>query len=92
MKALHISGKRWFQKSYGNTYHSVKAFVDGKLVVNVPYCYGYDSQYIQTAENGLAKLGYLSDMEHYEPLHRYCERKGIIYTTDVANVTRKRDL
>ncbi len=33
IETLEISAKRWFQKSYGNTYHVVKAVVNEKEVV-----------------------------------------------------------
>ena len=29
MKTLHIEGRCWFQRTYGNTYHTVAIWVDG---------------------------------------------------------------
>jgi hypothetical protein len=28
-RKLHIVGRLWFQKSYGNTYHTAEVFFDG---------------------------------------------------------------
>jgi len=59
-KAKHISiiGHRWFQKTYGNTYHSVTVSVDGVVIGHVPMAYGYGDQYIQSAFEILQNKGY----------------------------------
>jgi hypothetical protein len=59
-KAKHIVivGKRWFQRTYGNTYHSVSVEVDGEHLDYVPFAYGYDEGYLQTACQILQKHGY----------------------------------
>ncbi len=52
-----IVGKRWFQRTYGNTYHSVAVYkcsgtgknYTEKLLGYHPMTYGYDEQYLQTA-------------------------------------------
>jgi len=45
-----IVARRWFQKSYGNTYHSVRIFdEDNNLIAHEPMAYGYDEGYLQTA-------------------------------------------
>jgi hypothetical protein len=54
---ITIFGKRWFDKVNGNTYHSVKVYVNGKLVGFEPYAYGYDEGYLQTAVELLVKAG-----------------------------------
>lgn len=59
-KATHIVivGKRWFQRTYGNTYHSVSVEVDGELIEYRPFQYGYGEQYLQTACEVLQAAGY----------------------------------
>ena len=47
--SLHIEGRRWFQRTYGNTYHTVYIYSDGECVYSSPKEYGYDYQYITTA-------------------------------------------
>ena len=98
-----ITGRRWFQRSYGNTYHTVAMEVrnaDGDTVYTHKSGerYGYGEHFIQTAVEYLEKEGYLDGLQHYshggnEPLYAYCERMGyqkpIISAIDV---TRERDL
>lgn len=55
---IHVEAKRWFQKTYGNTYHSVKVYVNGKLIGQVPFRYGYDKAWQQTAHEILMEKGF----------------------------------
>jgi len=104
MKYLFIiTGRRWFQKSYGNTYHTATMEVrdeNGNTVYTYKSGerYGYGEQFIVTATEYFFKAGYLDGLEYHsngsiEPLYRYCERMGyprpIINTIDVQ---RERDL
>jgi len=90
--SVMILGRRWFQKTFGNTYHSVEVFVNGELVGYVPFSYGYDDGYVQT---GLKLL-----WEHYKPPYGwkesspiwYLKDKGIKATYRAIDVDRKRDL
>lgn len=49
IKSIVIEAKRWFDKVNGNTYHSVNVYVNGEFIGRVPYTYGYEEQYLQTA-------------------------------------------
>ena len=55
MKTLiTVIGKRWFQKTYGNTYHSVRVTIldvesGEEQEFYEPFKYGYDDQYRETA-------------------------------------------
>lgn len=57
INTMKIEGKRWFQRSYGNTYHTVKVFVNGE-VLKSEITYGYGSHYLQTAAELLKENGY----------------------------------
>jgi hypothetical protein len=52
-----IQAKRWFQKTFGNTYHSVSIIKDGEPLDRVNFKYGYGDSYMQTAHELLAKHG-----------------------------------
>lgn len=96
-RSIEINGRRWFRKGPGNTYHSVQIVVDGEVVHVVPYAYGYDRQYEETARAWLKREGYLPGIEDEpgrpgESLWRYCERVGCQYRDTVQDVSRKRDL
>jgi len=87
MKSLHISARRWFQKTYGNTYHSVNIYIDGQMVHRVPFAYGYGEQWLQTAIDWLRLNGY-PDAE-YGTLYL---RETLGGTYQCEDVQRKRDL
>lgn len=64
----HIEGRRWFQKTYGNTYHSVYFhFTDGSVERVADCAYGYGEGYLQTAYSkaGLDYGGTLELREKY---------------------------
>jgi hypothetical protein len=95
--SIAVYGKRWFQKTWGNTYHSVDVMVDGKLVHRIDFEYGYGSMYMQNATTWLEQNGYLPFLRHYanggyEPLWQYCRDRGINLMDNVTDVLRKKDL
>jgi hypothetical protein len=101
LTALNIAGRRWFQKSYGNTYHSVQVtatYSDGSTkTLRSGKRYGYDDHYIQTAIELLIAEGILSapsssDVTSFMPLSLFCRNNGIEYANSVADVSRERDL
>ncbi len=55
---IHIEGRRWFQKSFGNTYHSVRIFQGGEQIACIGETYGYDYHFLQTAGKWLSENGY----------------------------------
>jgi len=84
---LHISAHRWFNRTHGNTYHSVRIYQDGKQVAYLPYQYGYGEQWLQTAIDWLRANGY-PDAE-YGTLYL---REVLGGTYDICDVQRKKDL
>jgi len=97
MRTLVLIGRRWFNRTFGNTYHSVEIVVDGKQVHRVDYAYGYGSQWEWTGFDWLDTNGYTPGRQHSangsrESAWRYCERMGIQYTNTVTDVPRKKDL
>jgi hypothetical protein len=99
MKHLHISGRRWFQRSYGNTYFSASALIDGEPTdTRIDYEYGYGDQYKQSMLQALEKNGEIPPRLYHDngrPAEgdwQYTERTGIKITAEVADVARERDL
>lgn len=94
--ALRLVGRRWLNRREGQTYHSVEIWVDEVCVHTVPYAYGYDQAYEETALRWLQENGYIPDLQYgnggHEALWRYCERKNIRYNSSASNVARKKDL
>jgi hypothetical protein len=87
--SLHIEGRRWFQKTYGNTYHTVRIFADGELVHTSERQYGYGDQFLQTALDWLKANGKAPADAEYGT--RYL-REQLGGTYSVVDVTRQRDL
>ena len=56
-KNITILGRRWFQRSYGSTYHTVDVYVDGEHIGTSEEQYGYGDQYITTAFELLQSKG-----------------------------------
>lgn len=92
IKSIHFTGKRWFQSSYGNTYHTVEVFVNDKYVGTSPITYGYGTQYEQTGIDILKKNGYIKDYDLSESFWRYCQEKGIEYSSYAKDVKKKSQL
>lgn len=96
-----VVGKRWFERTNGNTYHSVSILVEYRDGTSekwgVDFRYGYGDHYITTAEEELESLGIIARERYHasggvESLRSYCERNGIGCHTEVADVPRKKDL
>lgn len=86
-KNITVIGRRWFQRLYGNTYHTVTVITD-KDTLQSPQTYGYGDHYLQTACEMLDKAGY--DIQW--PLWKACQDKKIRLVTDVTDVNRQKDL
>lgn len=96
-EGFSIIGRRWFQKSFGNTYHTAEIWFNGELLHKTGMVYGYGEHYLQTATEWLEKNGYLPGLEHYEngsseSLWRYCEKRNTQCNYKAIDVKRERDL
>jgi len=89
MKSLHIEGRRWFQKSAGNTYHTARIFIDGELAHVTPKEYGYDNCFLQTAIDWLKSQKLIPDSAEYGS---YYLRETLGGTYSVIDVAREKDL
>ena len=81
---IAITGRRWFQKTYGNTYHSVTVYVNNETLYH-GFAHGYDDHYKQTAHKLLLTNG-------YDVPEHYFDFLNLDIVTDVVDVSRKRDL
>lgn len=86
INTLEVIGRRWFQKSYGNTYHTTTVIVNGEeLKSDIEY--GYGNAYLQTAVNLLSANGYEVPSDNLEAFRMVCE-----YPHNAKDVDRKKDL
>jgi hypothetical protein len=65
LDSVFIEGRLWFDKTYGNTYHSVRVEVNGLSVGQVGFTYGYGEHYQDTALSYLKKIGLVSESVRY---------------------------
>ena len=87
-----ITAKKWFQQSYGNTYHSVlieKISGHGETyrretIGYIPFAYGYGEHWKQTAADILG-----IDFDKFSKDIRENREK---YVFNVMDVNRKKDL
>lgn len=86
IESMRIEAKRWFQRSYGNTYHTVKVFVNDE-VLKSGITYGYENQYLQTAVELLKDNGY-EIPENNSEAFRLVSR----FDHTAEDVKRKKDL
>lgn len=115
IKEISVTGKRWFQRSYGNTYHSVSlgalvsVEVADRLGANkygnksgdvwidlayVGFAYGYDRGFEQTALSAMIEA--VEDAPAaWRGMSYACQAAadlGVVYTDNVYDVSRKKDL
>jgi hypothetical protein len=93
-KTLIIEGRRWFQKSYGNTYHTVYVTDEnGRMVAQTEsFTYGYGDHYLQTAEELVRKALDLKEPTRHEWGVSYLRKQGFTVHYHVKDVPRQRDL
>ena len=96
-KSIVILGRRWFQKTYGNTYHTATVIIDGETMFSTPIEYGYGDQYRDTAFRELESRGLIpARLEHANGSHecswQWEERTGIKVGYSCADVMREKDL
>ena len=70
-----VTVKKWVDRTYGNTYHSVKIEdMEGNIRVSNSCCYGYDDAYKETTLKVLHKNFLLTDVlsiRDYERVNNY---------------------
>jgi hypothetical protein len=91
-QSITVIGRRWFQRTYGNTYHTAEIIVDGETVHTTPREYGYGDQYTDTALRWMVENGIIPAKGEYESHWRHIQGLGIIYTYSAVDVGRKKDL
>lgn len=64
-RSVFIQGREWTDKTYGNTYFCAFVHVDGKIVAELPFQYGYGDQYIHEAQKTLQQMGYIPEGKNH---------------------------
>ena len=97
-RSITLSGKRWFQESYGNTYFTTEVYVNGEHVKRIGPKYGYGDQWEYAASEWLHENGYTAGVDRNAHniltpcLWRWCDENSVEYVRVVSDVSRERDL
>lgn len=89
MAIVSVIGRRWFRRSYGNTYSAATVIVDGKAHETGPHG-GYGDYYQQLACELLQRE--YPQLQATYPLWRWAQENGHTYTYQAIDVPRERDL
>lgn len=94
IQSIEIQARRWFQKSYGNTYFAGELYINDQLVVKIDFQYGYDNQCVVELIELAIKEGKLPANTEKNAVWRYldniCPRDQQII--NIIDVKRKKDL
>ena len=90
--SVSITVRRWFQKTYGNTYFSASALVDGKPVEGIDFDYGYGSHGEYQMMKKLIQDGHVKKVFRGIVPSVYARDLGLNYHCETIDVSRKRDL
>ena len=95
VKTIDVNCKEWFDKINGNSYFAGSVTVNFGMKTqksyNIPFQYGYGSQYEHEAgmvlnNNNVIKL------DQYTMLWQYCKDNNIILRCNLKENCKKRDL
>lgn len=86
IETLEIIGRRWFQKSFGNTYHTATIIVNGEELKS-DITYGYGNHYLTTAADLLRDNGYDIPEDSGQAFALMTK-----YEHDAIDVRRRKDL
>ena len=89
--SIVIVGRRWMD-SYGSTYFSAFGLVDGKILAEIKYEYGYGDHYRSVTMDALQAGRHIPQRLPGESFCQYSDRLDINVTCLVADVARKGDL
>lgn len=86
IETLEIIGRRWFRKSFGNTYHTATIIVNGEELKS-DITYGYGNHYLTTAADLLRDNGYDIPEDSGQAFALMTK-----YEHDAIDVRRRKDL
>lgn len=88
LRSVLVEARLWHDKTYCNTYHSVRIHANGQLIGSVGMTYGYERMFEQTALTWLKDHGLVS--EDTSSLVALREWNLDVYTANAASL--KKDL
>jgi len=92
LREVAVIGRRWFRRTYGNTYNTADIYVNGELVHTLPMAGGYGDHYLTRAFDWLRHRGYLPPETREEAPWRLAQKMGFKLDYYAHDVKRERDL
>lgn len=92
VESIMVVGRRWFEKTNGNTYHTAEIYINNEFIHKIDFTYGYGDQYYWNAWEWLLKNNYVKGGNKFVNPRIYCEENKIKWNNTVADVKRKKDL
>lgn len=96
VKTIDVHAKEWFDKTGGNSYHSVQVTVNlGMQDAKTIYCplqYGYGDSYKYTAFKALQDAGIVPSQDGLTPPHAFYADNNIIVRNNKVENCKKRDV
>lgn len=89
---IYITARRWFARTYGNTYHSVYVVMPNGARLDALLVYGYGEQYKQTAAQLIARHLGVEAPNTSDNLNALLVAHGYYAVISAADVQRKKDL
>ena len=89
---LELLGRKWFERTNGNTYFSAIALHNGEEIARIDFEYGYGEQWLSEITK-LCVVDQLTrgDCQPWQYIDQL-EAKGIAVFKSCEQVTRKKDL
>jgi hypothetical protein len=84
-KSIFVEGRKWLDRSAGNTYWSSRVWVDGSVAFQLPMNYGYGEMYLQYSLEECVKRGYLPEHHSISELRQ----RGIVLYTSASQVLKR---
>jgi hypothetical protein len=95
IKTIDINCLEWFDKLNGNSYFAGTVTINfgmkNEKRLNIPFNYGYGSQYIQEAKEILQKNKNINP-DKFTELWKYCQDNDIVLRTSLKENCKKREL
>jgi len=95
LQSIEIKAKEWFDKYYGNSYFCARIITNkghrDQEIFELPYQYGYGTQYVQEAKKLLTEFNKISGTDG-ESLSSYCRENSIQLDTSIKTNCKKRDV
>lgn len=64
VESVFIEGRSWFDKTFGNSYWSARIWVNGRVIGQLPFSYGYGSMLVNESLKVLHVVGWLTETDN----------------------------